>query len=322
MKKLTTLSAVLASSSAFAADGLKIGGFVDGAYQSGGSTSAFFLHDAALYLGKTMGMGEVMIDIPVNNSGASNTFTLAGTKAQAFVHWKYDNGFNWRLGQFDSLYGYEANDSADRIFAVSSNVSGLFMPYTHTGLKVGYEMSDALGFDVLLANTANQGKRPTGGAPFDWGFKLSTKSDTFTAAVGGLFDKAALTGTKMGWLFNVMAETKTEMMTFAIDVALRKASAATADTFTKTEMGIMALVDFELAEDTTWGLRPEWTQTYAANEVATATDTRSKLIKIATGPAFKMSKDFTVRPEYTFSKASVTGAKAHHDFVLSAVHRF
>lgn len=314
MKNLFAVSALLAGSSAMATDGLKMGGFVDGAYKSAGAVSSFFLHDAAFYMGKTMGMGEVMLDLPVAYLAetAGNDFTVGFSKAQAYVNWKYDNGFRWKLGQFDALLGYEAADSADRVFAVAGSVSGMFGS-THTGLVVGYDMSDALGLDLLLANQQDKGFRNAGDNPFDWGFKLTTKSDSFTAAVGGVFNKNAGDNQAMGWTFNVMGETKTEMMTLALDVALKKAAAATGTTV-NTAMGFMALADFELAENTTWGLRPEYVK-------SAETDAKAD-IKVATGPSFKMSKDFTVRPEYTFSKNMASGSKAHHDFVLSAVHRF
>ena len=310
--KLGLLGVALIGGSAFAADGIKLGGFADAAYtwaKGTPNTNTFGVVDGSLYIGKTMGMGEVLVDMPfaynpyltgIPNGGAN--ISAGFTKAQAWVSWKYENGFNWKLGQFDSLYGFESNDSVDRFFAQTGIVYA-GMPVVHTGLNVGYDFSDALGLSFLVSNPADHGAM-TGGNP-DFGFKINSKMDAFTASVGGLFQRAAATGSKTGWLFDIQAGTKVAQLKADLEVSIAKAGGAT-----DTSLGLLGHFVYDVSETIAAGLRAEFSKAGTAKTTA-----------ISVGPNFNMNKDFSVRLAYAFTKvsgASTTG----NGITIDAIHRF
>ncbi len=311
--KYGMISVMLLSGAAYASDGIKLGGYADARYNWANTTpntNNFGVAEGALYLGKTMGMGEVMVDLPFAGGGATNTFTFATGMAQAWVGWKYDNGFSWKMGQFDGIYGFEANDSADRFFSVAGllkaghpTTAGLLKaghPTTHTGLKVAYAMSDSMNFHFLVANPANSGTM-TGGNP-DFGVRLDTKMDAYTASLGALFSKAvgAADGTMA---FDLIVGTKMDALSFNLEGDFSKTGDASA-------MGFMALVTYGFSEMTKFGARLDWTKDAAD----------AKMLGLAVGPSFEMNKDLTVKLEYNMLKPD--GADSQSAIVLAAVHRF
>lgn len=303
---------ILLSGAARAAEGegLKVGGFVDAQYnwqkQTGSDTSSFGVHDGALYLGKTMGMGEVMVDIPFAYSGTTNEFKVGKDKAQAFVSWKYENGFGWKMGQFDSLYGAEANDSVDNVFSGTGKIKE-FMPTTHTGLQVSYEMSDLLGLHLVVANSYNNGAQTAGKSP-DFGFKLASKFDTFKASVGGLFFKEA---GKSGYIIDVNAGTKfMDKVTADLEVVFDKArdtagTAVGADT--RFSGGIT--LGYMLMEKMNVATGFEYLKVSGA-----------KTIDWVVGPQWWMNKDAVIKVDYRMSKKD--GVETEHKIGLAAVHKF
>lgn len=109
-------------------------------------TRGFTLNDAAIYLSKDFGRGlSAMVDLPfasvpmaVNGGTPSSTSIAFGqAKAQAYAQWMGTN-FTAKLGQYDTMFGYEKNDSRDRFFANAGLVKSLIVPDTHVGLLGGY----------------------------------------------------------------------------------------------------------------------------------------------------------------------------------------
>src|SRR4051812_41247872 len=72
---------------------------------------------------------------------------------QAYVSNTLDNGFHWKLGQFDGVYGYYAgrqNGYAHRL-TDTGYIQGAYLPRNHLGWMGGYSFSDMLKASVLVA---------------------------------------------------------------------------------------------------------------------------------------------------------------------------
>src|SRR5262249_40361750 len=98
----------------------------------GGQNSGFTLNDGALYVGRNHQNNEFLIDLAfsgtnvpnpnnipnVNRGGASpSNLMVSDSKTQVYIGHKYANSIFWRVGQFDGLYGYEANDTRELFFS-------------------------------------------------------------------------------------------------------------------------------------------------------------------------------------------------------------
>jgi hypothetical protein len=305
-KHLGLMSAMLIGGAAMAADGIKLGGFVDAGWmwkKATPDTNTFAIMDGALSVGKTMGMGEVMLELPLTASNAAdNTLAIGGDETKAYVSWKYDNGFMWKMGQFDSLFGMEASRSADRFFSSKSKMYSL-TPSNHLGLMVGYDFSDALGLGLALANPTGKGTMENGN--LDIAVKLNTKSDGFHVSLGALFSQAV--GQDADMAFDIIAGTKMDAMTFDVEAWISKPNVG------DTGFGVLGMFTYGMDEMVSLGARVEW---------ASKLYTEGDLIGLAVGPEFAMNKEFKVRAEYGLQKYDVTGQDPTHMISLSAVHRF
>lgn len=87
-----------------------------------------------------------------------------GNVRQAYASWKPFDALTLDLGKFDTSYGLETLDTTGNVNYTRSPVFWYAQPATHTGLRVGYQLTPALalqgfvvnGWDVTLDN--NSGK--------------------------------------------------------------------------------------------------------------------------------------------------------------------
>jgi len=306
MKKLGLMGVVLMSGAAFAADGIKLGGFADVGFTFSNATDpatkSFGVGDGAFYFGKTMGMGEVLVDIPFFYSTATgpNGILAGARQAQAWISWKYENGAWWKMGQFDSLFGYEANDSWDRTFSKAGLVSGT-VPVTHTGLNVGYKASDNLNIGLLISDPHDKGAMAAGGK-FDFGGKIETSSDAFNASVGFLMSYGT---SAYGYLVDVIAGSK--MGQLNANVEFNMGNNKIVD---KSYMGFGAYLDYTMSEMTEIGAALDWTKDAAS----------AKNMELRVGPKFNMNKDFNVRIALDWTQHAPVDSSV--GVMLNAVHRF
>ena len=302
--QLGLMSLVFIGGSAIGADGIKLGGFVDAQYMwQKAATNSFGVADGAIYLGKSLGAGEVMVDMPFTFVSNSTNATpgvppgnaiLAGfDKAQAWVSWKYDNGLGWKLGQFDTIFRFEGNDSVDNFFASGSIFGAHFAP-TSTGLLLSYDVSDTLAVNAVVADPAGAGVM-TDGKP-DIGFKISSKMDALSASVGGMFMQS-------DWIFNVIAGTKMDKTAVDLEVTFSSKSDVSG-------LGFGIYVSDELTETMKLGARFEFDK---VSETVTN-------MALSVGPSFEMSKALTTRIGYVLNMPE--GADKGHGVTISAAHRF
>jgi hypothetical protein len=213
----------------------------------------------------------------------------------------------------------ESNDSVDNFFA-GAGLLASEVPTTHTGLMVGYDLSDSINVGLLVANHMSQGVMAGGTGNPDVGFTVGTKMDGYHAKVGGLFTRMHQSDT-MNWTFDIVAGT--EMDDLKIDL-----EAIVENMMEESGFSIGAQAVYSWSEMVKLGLRVENRKdatTFATVKAAGASDSvatdAATVTQITVGPSFMMNKDFSVRLAYNYNmKASEDNAVS--SIGLSAVHRF
>jgi hypothetical protein len=198
---LALLTLILFTGQTSKAD-VKTNGFVDARYQfnhgklalngasveQGDLPNTFLIKDGALYISSEKENSSAYLDLAfgqVNSSGGGATASLgfAASRSQAFVSHKYDMGLDWKLGRFDTPFGFEAVDTKDILLATQGLVWSL-MPFTHDGIFVNYKFAQ---FNLgVFAGNSNQLGTQAQGRELEIGAKLSWISELYRLSLGYL----------------------------------------------------------------------------------------------------------------------------------------
>jgi hypothetical protein len=333
-------------------EGINVGGYVDAQYNyatiknSGGTSgtagekmaNTFRFSEAALTASKKVGGAEGVLDIAVHGPSRSYTkgfvssttdtaWDIGQTGSQAYVAMNYDNGFMWRLGQFDSLFGYEANDSADQRYAMAGSIAA-HMPVTQVGFHGKYEFSDMLTVHVAVANPSDLGYMYNGN--LQYGIKLNTKFDAIKFNIGSVFmtGDSYSTGAKeqLGYLVDWDLSSKMASVDWALYGFFSKNDIKNA----KLDYGVGLDLGYAVTEMVDAGLRVEFDKDGQDNGTtntitALATDD-DQTIQVTVGPQFHLTDNLTAKLDYTFKKlaydASTAKDEQGHYVNLAAVYKF
>ncbi len=142
---------------------------------NGRSESGFGVEDGAFYLNYEKEKVSFVADIafrrfkdkdPTPNGVAATASTAEQSqlsniafgvdKTQIFVKYKLKDGLNFNVGQFDTIFGVELNDSKDRVFGKTGLVYDVMLPVTHTGVMFDYT-SNGVYTKLFAANAVNRG---------------------------------------------------------------------------------------------------------------------------------------------------------------------
>lgn len=316
---LTPAGAALAEGMPF-----KINGFADGQFHwdsSGGTNNnGFSLHDGAIYLSAEVSGAKLMVDLPFNsNSDTSNFMHTMFAKAQAYVGYKYDFGFWWQLGQWDTIYGFEANDTKDITFSRHGSIYNEVTPATHTGLLIGYNFTDTVGFKALIANGSStavaaleyDGESSTGlsgGRNFQYGGQLFFNGDMLHAAVGYLYEKKS---NDTNGLLDVTLGADLGDIDVDGEFVYKQIPNVSDSGIGFGLEGVYHTMDDDLG----LGLRFDWLSKF----------TNDSEIEITAGPQYKLTKNLTGKFDYTFgSVKAVSGGTSEttHAINVSALYAF
>jgi hypothetical protein len=121
------------------------------------SRSGYLFEDGAIYLSGTRDRFDFFIDLPLSrNGGASNAdVSIAKTKAQAFGKLRFTDELSLTFGQFDTIYGFELNDSKDRVFGVTGFAYNQTLPIVHSGAFLTWAR-DGFTARLMAANPADR----------------------------------------------------------------------------------------------------------------------------------------------------------------------
>lgn len=287
------------------ADGVKVGGAIQGGYSWTGNDTASgtALRGAYFDFSGDFGRSSFMIDVPFTTAG---TFGLANS--QAWIMHKAESGFRWKVGQFDSMFGFEPIDVVSNYFAsngvirsgsmtLSPGVTVAHMPTRHTGWTLGYG-TGSWGIDVIVANTRDT-NGPVKDVFWDYGFKFGYMADKTNIGLGFLYNGQT---NNNYMLIDAMAGFGMSKMQLDLEVFYK--SFQTASTVASTTLGAMARTVFGLSEAWDLGVRVEFLSATPAGGTATTT------IAGALGPNWNLSKNTLVKFQYGLNSTSATGSSA------------
>jgi hypothetical protein len=295
----------------------KAGGFVDAQFNmsNAGTTNGFSVNDGALYLTAETGTTSVNIDLPFFSDAfgsGDNSFTFATTKAQAFFMKKYDTGGCWKLGQFDTIFGFEANDSPDIQYSHQGLIFANILPLTHTGLHYMHTFGKELTLNLIVANKFNHGHAD--GLDMDYGAQLVFKNDSFHLFGGVLLGKDHASS-NMNSLIDVLAGVTQGSLTLDAELDLTKSAAAP-----DTGLGILANVAYNVNKDVGLGVRGE----FLSKVTDTLNVARFQQIGVTAGPQFTLSSAAKAKVDYSLVSTTLVDGGASvtsHAAALSVVYK-
>ncbi len=361
MKKFGIIVAgSLLSLGAFAQEGVTLGGYVDAGYvtvmqdkAAGADTTdvnGFRIKEGAIYLGKKWGTEwEVFGDF---SFGGNLPGSVGGvTVSQAFVAQMMENGFSWKLGQFDGVFGYYAGraDSHAHRLTDMGYISGAYLPANHLGWMGGYSFSDMLKVNLLIANdnegfgvsTNNAFDVNTGVVSYgassgtrhpDFGLLVNADFDTFSADFGayimtGEDTAAASADSEMGYSISAVVEGNFEPLTVGVYGVYNKNDIKDSGAAKNSgDFGIGANVAYDVNENFGADLRLEYVASsdkagfynpMTNNWVVAQSAAEVKSVMAATiGGHYKFNDSVKAKFDYTYMSVDAdptTGADADQD---------
>lgn len=308
-KTLGMMTVVAMSGSAFA--DVNVSGYADAGYnwsnRAAGNESNFAFNEGGIWFTGNSGATAFVLDVGVRN--------MAANVEQGYVSHKFDNGFSWSLGLMDAIVGVESSDSVNNPFVNTGILYDLTNSY-ETGLLLGYDLSDALKAEVLVANGDNS--KAMAGAEFDYpalGFRLTSKMDGLSAHVAGRF---ASDGDENGYAIDIGATTAFGAFHVGAELLLLKAAVANSE----SGIGFGLHLGTEVAEATKLNVGFEW-ENGSGSEVSH--------MELRAGPTWALSEALALKADYTYSMYSGDAAKlaaksktddAMHGIAVAGVYKF
>ncbi len=121
--------------------------------------SGYLLEDGAVYFKFKKDKLEALVDLPFHRDAGTGTdnanFQFAATKAQAYGTYEILESLKFTFGQFDTIYGFELNDSKDRLFGNAGLVYAQTLPIVHSGAMLQFSHSGFVA-KLLSANPADR----------------------------------------------------------------------------------------------------------------------------------------------------------------------
>lgn len=295
------------------------------------TNSGFAITDGALLLSHTQGRGDFFVDLPFKWKGAtdsdgdgtndtfSNDFAVATAKAQAYAGYT-TGGTSFRLGQFDTIYGFELNDAPDLVFATQGLLYNYMMPVTHTGILLTQTMGGFSG-RALAANVSNQGSKGTSNDEYGAQFGWANSNLRFTAGYLTLKRQNGEVGlTRAGnrSLADFLAGVTIGKFTLDTEVSLLKEPGMNSGT------GILVIPAVTLSEGWTAAVRYEYLAKVPGISSGVLAMTHQEHWQLTGGTQYQLSDALRLKLDYTYGelKADPTATKTfNRSALLAAVYK-
>ncbi len=281
---------------------VKLGGFVDaqGIYTkvdpeaNNTGVAGWEINDGAIYLSSQMGETKFMLDLPFAYTATSaagsnnNDFSWAQDKAQAYMDWNQGN-WGFTLGQFDTPFGFEVNDSIGNTFTSQGLLyASSGTPVTHTGIMVHADLG-VVTAKAIVSNSANQGNKNADN--FELGGQLSYAQDNMRGSFGYVYLDL---GAKVRHYVNFMAGATFDKI--AVDAEfniLKNNTVATTD----TGYGFLLNGVFSATEDMNLAAKFEMGKKLPSNYSTWL---------MAFGPQYAVNSAMKLKADYTLSNVEAT----------------
>jgi hypothetical protein len=308
---------------------VKISGFLDAQYIQNDHqelTRGFLINDGALYLTTTTEGVDFKIDLPFRMfTQNSPNFDLGLTKAQAFVGQKLSNGFRWKVGQFDTSFGFEGNDTVDVLFTRQGSVYNFTDPFVHTGMLLGYDFNSELGLNFYMDNPNDRGVLT--GKNIQYGLQLVDASSTSRFSAGFLVNQDPTTQ-EMNYYLDVTSGIT--MASFSIDTELsynKRYDLPTPESSTTQGLGVLLQFAYTFTESLSFGSRTEYVTQLALPDprgIVIGGPLKSQVLSFF-GIQYSLTKGIRLKFDYSYQKDLyfvTSESEVANGFQMASVFRF
>lgn len=323
-----TVTAAPVAAVASAASSFQFSGYFDfglnnlsvsnGANFTGGPESGFTLQDGAIYVGYQKDKLSFVLDVPFRrqenrdlgvttapNASNSNNAIFGADKFQLYAKYKINDEADVVIGQFDTIFGVEVNDSKDRYFEKTGLVYDSILPVTHAGAMFEYTKSGAY-FKGFAADPNNKGSLGTstgnqGDTNYEYGGAVGYSNDNVRGQVGGMTRPVNKADLENGGKRNLLDVTAgATWKSFSIDFEYANLSDDSKNTLTslnstdveKAGTGFLALASYQITEPLSVGARYEQTSNDPSQQSWKAVQA------VAGGIHYRFNPSLEVRAEY------------------------
>lgn len=290
-----------------------ISGFADGQFQYTKKTASpgFVLNDGALYIKYARKNVQLFVDLPFTGADqpASNNFSFATGKAQAFIWLKPADPIELTFGQFDAIYGFKAADSVDSTFTNTATNASL-IPTTHLGGMIGLSHGE-VSLKALIANPADKGtmagRNPSFGAQLAY-----VHGDTCYLKAGYLgHNQQGPAG--MENLYDFMAGAKMSILSADVQFDIQKIGSGT------TGYQFLGHLVADVTEEASLGARGNWLRNIDG--------TNYQVLELTAGPQYapKSVEGLKLKADYTWSGTELTNGASRtseHRVAAAAIYSF
>lgn len=259
----------------------------------------FSLNEGALYFGKDFSRASAFVDLSFGPSVnlTDRSLVFSHESSQAHIQYQLESAV-LTLGQYDSFFGVEAEDSRDRFFASQGSIATFLHPSTHTGVMVKFKNGDLIG-RVQMANP--NGSPEVGPQNPELGAQLRLERGAGYGALGlsvgeeseGIHRQSTLVDLMFG-LVSGDGEFQ-----FDFDVSLRKESGVD-----RQVVGLGAYGNYLVNDSLTWGARFESLNNLQG--IGRLGGFIERITELSVGPSYRLEPGLTFRGDLTYSSIKST----------------
>ncbi len=234
---------------------------------------------------------------PGDNPDDSTPFDLT----EAYIDYiaPLGKGLKFRFGKFVTLHGAEVIEAKDDMNYSRGLLFNFAIPFTHTGLMVGYPFSDKFGVNFYVVNGWDNFSKDTGSS------KTLGLSVSYTPAEQFSFVENLMNGREVvvsgedvrtnRFLSDTVLTIKpVKNLTFVVNGDYATQSGAAADGGDAKWYGIAGYAKYDFSDLFSAALRAE----YFDDRDGFRTGTPQKAKEVTLTPEFRVMKNLVVRPEY------------------------
>ncbi len=234
---------------------------------------------------------------PGENPDDSTPFDLT----EAYIDYiaSLGNGLKFRFGKFVTMHGAEVIEAKDDMNYSRSLLFDFAIPFTHTGLMVGYPFSDKFGVNFYVVNGWDNFTKDTGSS------KTLGLSISYTPAEQFSFVENLMNGREViasggdvrtvRFLSDTVITVKpVKNLAFVINGDYGTQSGAAADGGDAKWYGVAGYVKYDFSDLFSSTIRAE----YFDDKDGFRTGTAQKAKEVTLTPEFRVAKNLIVRPEY------------------------
>jgi hypothetical protein len=308
-----------------------VSGFVDAGWfhdsdnssptSANGAHQAFIVRDGAVYFQKSFSLAGVLLDVPFQSDISTGNSSLSITKGfdykgQAYLHMKYENGVFWKLGRFDKIFGFEANDTKDLRFTHQGLLYSNFAPRTHQGWLLGIKLGtiDLQGYVAHTNGLLGSGVSTLGGTysdgyslrsplnasqpirNYDFGFQASLDVGDALAKIGYRFRKTP-SQTAEGLLDAILGY---KVSNLTLGAGFDYAKYSENGTHPQNAWGALAQADYSITPALQAGARAEYTSHAGGLDGA-------KAFRVTVGPSYRYAEALTLKADYSYMSDKFSG---------------